>query len=134
MINGYSILNGAKYFVEDRSQNYFIFQPLLKYFNASRTTVNAKTVALKSKGLSDESIKPPAMPDNSCSTKLDYFNNPKFQVKFNGSCVTIDKDFHPNKIINLYFVFEIKLWPFYSGNGFILKNSLLGAVKLKKKS
>ena len=90
-------------------------------------------MALKSKGLSDESIKPPAVPDNSCSTKLDYFNNPKFQVKFNGSCVTIDKDFHPNKIINLYFVFEIKLWPFYSGNGFILKNSLLGAVKLKKK-
>ena len=29
LINGYSIHNGAKYFAEDVSQNYFIFQPLI---------------------------------------------------------------------------------------------------------
>ena len=36
LIKGYSILNGAKYFVEDESQNYLIFQLLVKYFEASR--------------------------------------------------------------------------------------------------
>ena len=32
--NGYSILNGVKYFNEDGSQNYFIFQPLFKIFSS----------------------------------------------------------------------------------------------------
>ena len=38
----------------------------------------------KAKGLADESIKPPAMSDNSFNPKLDYFNNPKFRLKSNG--------------------------------------------------
>ena len=45
LINGYIVLNGAKYFTENGSQNYLIFQPLLKYFEASRTSVNAKVMA-----------------------------------------------------------------------------------------
>ena len=39
LINGYSILKGAKYFAEDGSQNNFIFEPLLKY-KVHKTTVN----------------------------------------------------------------------------------------------
>ena len=64
MINGYSILNGAKYFIEAESQNYLIFQPLLKYFEVSRTNLNAKVMSWKSIGLSDQSIKSPATSDN----------------------------------------------------------------------
>ena len=67
-------LKVQNYFIEDKSQNYFIFQPLLK-------------------GLLDESIKCPATSDNSVSPKLDYFNNPKFRVNFNGSCSTTDRVF-----------------------------------------
>ena len=33
-MNGYSILYGAKYFTEDGSQNYLVFQPFSKYFQA----------------------------------------------------------------------------------------------------
>ena len=44
LINEYMIHNGTKYFTEDCSQSYFIFQPLLKYFQASRATVNAKVM------------------------------------------------------------------------------------------
>ena len=55
MINGYSIFNGAKYFAEDGSQNYFLFQLLIKYFKSS--TINM-FMTWKSKGLSDEKIKP----------------------------------------------------------------------------
>ena len=36
------------------------------------------------------------------------------------------------KIINLYIVFEIKLWPYYNDSGFALKRSLVGGVKLTK--
>ena len=38
LVNGYSILNGAKYFVEDGSQNQLVFQPVLKYFETFTDT------------------------------------------------------------------------------------------------
>ena len=62
MINVYRILNGAKYFAEDGSQNYFIFQPVIKYF---KPIANNVVITWKSEGLLDESIKPPATSDNS---------------------------------------------------------------------
>ena len=83
MINWHNILKGAKYFIEDGSQNCFKLQPLLKYFEVPRMTVNVKVMAWKSKVLLDESINPLATSDNSLNPKLDYFNNPKFWIKFN---------------------------------------------------
>ena len=32
LINGYSFLNGGKYYFEEVSQNYLVFQPVLNYF------------------------------------------------------------------------------------------------------
>ena len=40
----------------------------------------------KSKGLSDETIKPPATPDNSLSPLINYLGN-KIRLKFNGNCL-----------------------------------------------
>ena len=82
LINGYSILNDAKYFAEDGSQNYFIFQPLIKYF---KLITNNLVMLWNSKGLPDENFKLPATSDNSLNPRLDYFNNTKFQVEFNES-------------------------------------------------
>ena len=65
MINEYSILNGIKYFIEDGSQNYLIFEPLVKNFDSSKTAVEAKVVTWKSKGLWNESIILPVTSDNS---------------------------------------------------------------------
>ena len=87
-------------------------------------------MAWKSKGLSDESIKPLATSDNSLKPKLDYFNSPKFRVKFNGSCLTNNRVFTPDKITNLHIAFEIKSWPFYTDDGFTFRNPLFGATKL----
>ena len=56
----------------------------------------------KSKGLLDERIKPPATSDNSLNPKVDYFNNPKFQVEFNGSCQKTDTAGLHHKRINLH--------------------------------
>ena len=60
------IVNGVKYFIEDRSQIYLIFQPLIiKYFKASRMTVSIMVMVWKFKDMSNESVKPPATSDNS---------------------------------------------------------------------
>ena len=45
----------------------------------------------KTKDWSDESIKLPAILVNSLNSRLDYFNNPKFRVEFNRSCLKLDK-------------------------------------------
>ena len=79
--------------------------------------------------MSDKSIKHAAISDNSLNSRLDYCNNPKFCVKFTGSCLKTDETSFNSTKINLYIVFEIKSWPFYFDNGFKLRN-LLGGVKL----
>ena len=40
----------------------------------------------KSKGLSDESIKPPATSDNSLSSLINYLGD-KIRLKFSGNCL-----------------------------------------------
>ena len=40
----------------------------------------------KSKGLSDESIKPPATSDNSLTSLINYLGD-KIRLKFNGNCL-----------------------------------------------
>ena len=37
--------------------------------------------------MSDKSIKPTATSDSGLNPRLDYVNNPKFQVIFDGSCL-----------------------------------------------
>ena len=78
----------------------------------------------KSKGLSSKIIKPPTTTNN----------NLTFWVKYEGSCLeTIIKPYTPNsKIINLYIVYEIQLWPFQNSGKFATKNPLFGTVKLAK--
>ena len=60
-----------------------MFQPMYRY---SKTIGNTEHIsAWKSKGLSDESIKPPAQ-SNSLAPALSYIGV-KTTVKFNGSCL-----------------------------------------------
>ena len=48
---------------------------------------NAKDISSwKSKGLSDETIKPPATSDNSLSPLI-YYRDIKIRLKFNGYCL-----------------------------------------------
>ena len=67
---------------EDGSQAYLIFQPLHRYV---KVIANTKWISeWKSKGLSDESIKPPAISDKSLAPLIDYYSY-NIKVKFNGS-------------------------------------------------
>ena len=83
MINGYSIPNGAKYFVGDGSQNNYVFQLVFRY----KMSANSMIMTWKSKDLSDKSYRPPATSNYSFILRLYYFNNPKFRVEFNESCL-----------------------------------------------
>ena len=53
-------------------------------------------------------------------------------MKFNGSFLITNRVFTSNKLINVYIIFEIKSWLFYSDIGCMLRKSLFGAAKLNK--
>ena len=62
----------------------------------------------KSKGLSDETIKPPATSDNSLSQLIDYLSN-KIRLKFSGSCLKQPKLQYTNGTkVNIYNVYELR--------------------------
>ena len=104
MIKRCSTLKGAKYFIKSGSQYYFLFQPLVKYFQTSRIPGNAKVIAWASEGLEDKSIKPPTAPNKSLRLTLEYFSHPKLR-DFNGNCLTVANVFTPNKVMNLHISF-----------------------------
>ena len=83
LINGYSILNGAKYFVEDGSQNCLVFQPVFEQFQI--ITGADKIFVLKSKGLSKEIFKTPVTSGNSFASKLTFVHRGRVEAKYKGN-------------------------------------------------
>ena len=100
-----SYFRGKSHFEEDGTQHYLVFQPINRYF---KVIDNTKYISSwKSKGLSDETIKPLATSDNSLFLLIDYLGN-KLRVEFSGGCLK-----QPNKftythraIVNIYIVYE----------------------------
>ena len=68
------------HFEEDDVQNYLVFQPIIRYFKMNTITNIDYFSSWKSKGLSAESIKPPATSENSLAPKLNYYGT-KTRVK-----------------------------------------------------
>ena len=98
-----------------------------KYFLKISST---KSIAeWKSKGLSDEVIKP----FNNSVAPTVKFTGERMYVKFSGSCLNQDKiTFNHKKTVHIYIVYDLKsnLNKFYR----TLQNCLFGAVKLTKNS
>ena len=59
---------GKSHFEEDGAQNYLVFQPIKRYFKIIDNTQFISS--WKSKGLSDETIKPYATSDNSLTSLI----------------------------------------------------------------
>ena len=58
------------------------------------------------KGLSDESIKPPATSDDSLSPLIDYLGD-KIRLKFNGGCLKQPKlSYTHGETVNIYIAYE----------------------------
>ena len=86
--NDLSYYRGKQYFdVGSGKQNYLVFLPIKKYFKLNSVVNTADYVSSpQSKGLSNESIKPPPTSDNSLTPELNYYGT-KTKIKFTGSCL-----------------------------------------------
>ena len=83
-----SYFRGEQYFDEgDGKQNYLVFLSMSKYFKLNTIVgVIDRVLSWQSKGLSNESSKPPTTSDNSLTPRLSY-NGTKIRVQFTGSCL-----------------------------------------------
>ena len=102
--NDLSYYRGKQYFDEGSGkQNYLVFLPISKYFKLSSVAGAADCVlSWQSKGLSDESIKPPTTSDNSLNPELNYYGT-KTRIKFNKSCLKqSDHIYTHKKEVNIY--------------------------------
>ena len=124
----WSYFIGKSHFEEDGVQNYLAFQPLKKYFKIVASTNYISS--WHSKGLSDETIKPPSTSDNSLNSKVSYYGT-KTWLEFWGSCLKQDKStFNHEKIVNIYIVYELDKT--YVKTDPTLVNCLFGAVSITK--
>ena len=125
-----SYFNGKSFFEEDGRPNDLIFQPLNKYFKVSDSN---SVLSWTSKGLSNESIKPPRAPNNKLTPEL-YYRDTKTIISFPGTCLKQHKvTFNHGKIVNIYIAWRlIKLPNVYKDNNLTVQNALFGAVTLTK--
>ena len=122
-------LIGKDRFEEDGSQNYLVFEPINRYFKVIANTLLISS--WKSKGLSDENIKPSATSDDGITPLIDYLGN-KIRVKFSGSCLKQSKMQYTHRaIVNIYIAYELCASG-SNNNDPILNNCLFGAVILTK--
>ena len=103
-----------------------------KYFKLNSVAGAADYVlSWQSKGISNESIKPPATTNNSLTPELNYYGT-KTRVKFTRSCLKqSDHIYTHKKVVNNNIVYELGA----SSSKFrhaTIKNCLFGAVTLSK--
>ena len=85
----------------------------------------------KSKGLSEESIKPFPASNNSITPLIDYYDY-NIRVIFNGSILRQPKvSYTHGKVVNIYIIYELGASSSHSDDP-TLKNCLFGAVTLTK--
>ena len=75
-------------FENDGTQNYLVFQPVLRYFKEIANSDNIPS--WKSKKMSDESIKHLAASNNSFAASLNFINT-KIQAELDGICLRQEK-------------------------------------------
>ena len=124
-----SYLNGKSHFEKHGAQKYLVFQPVNRYFKHIANILYI--LSWKFKGLSDETIKPPATSDNNLNPLIDYVDG-KIRLKFNGGCLKQPKiQYTHGTILNIYIVYELGACGSNDSDP-TLKNSLSGAVTLMK--
>ena len=125
-----SYFRGKGHFEDGGTQNYLVFQLIYRFFKIDWYTDQVST--WKSKGLSDENIKPSSASDNSLAPLLNHTGF-RTRMKFDGKSLKQDNiTFNHKPVVNVCIVFEINLRLFKQIADFPLGKSLIGAVKLTK--
>ena len=129
--SGYFI--GKSHFEEDGTQNYLVFQPIIRYFKVNTIiTVNDYVSSWKSKELSAETIKAPTTSDDSVAPTISYYYASKIRVKFTGKCLEQSKiSYNHRNIVNIYIVYELGASGSNNSDP-TLKNCLFGGDNLTK--
>ena len=97
-----SYFKGENYFEEDGAQNCLVIQPMYKYLKKISNTDNISE--WKSKGLSDEVIKPF---DNSLDLTLGY-DSKRMYLVFNGYCLKQGKiTYDHGKIVKTCILYDL---------------------------
>ena len=129
-----SYFKGENYFDNDGVQNYFVFQPMYKYFKRVIDSTD-NTVYLhywQSKGLSDGKINAPGTSSSNDQAPILEYGGAGIRLKLKGDLLRQNKvTYNHEKIVNVYIVYEISS-TFTSQSSFPLKNSLFGAVEITK--
>ena len=83
-----SYFRGKQYFDEgDGKQNHLVFLRMRKYFKLNTVVgVIDRVLSWQSKGMSNESIKPPTTSNNILNPRLSYYGS-KIRVQFTRSCL-----------------------------------------------
>ena len=90
-----------------------------------------RVLSWQSKGLSNESIKPPTTSNYGLNPRLSYYDT-KIRVQFTRSCLKQPNfTFTHKKVVNIYIVYELGASSSHI-NDPTLKNCLFGAVTLTK--
>ena len=123
----------SKSHFEDGAQNYLVFQPIHIYFKFVVINNEWYITSWKSKGISEESIKPLVTSDNSLNPLINYYYyNNKIRAKFTGSCL---KQYHLHykhkNIVNIYIVYKLGASTSDDIDS-TLKYCLFGAITLTK--
>ena len=128
-----SYFNGRKYFDEgDGKQNYLVFLTMRKYFKLSSVAnVIDRVLSWQSKGISNESIKPPTTSNYGLNPKLSYYGT-KTGIQFIRSYLKQPNlPFTHKKVVNIYIIYKLRASSSHTKDPSI-KNCLFGAVTLTK--
>ena len=100
-----------------------------KYFKLNSVVgVIDRVLSWQSKGISNESIKPPTTSNNGLNPRLSY-NDTKIIVQFTGSCLKQPKfTLTHKKVVNIYIIYELGASSSHSSDPTI--KNLFGAVIL----
>ena len=127
-----SYFRGKQYFDEYFKQNYLVFLSMRKYSKINSIVhVIDRVLSWQSKGVFNESIKPPTTSTYGLNPKLSYYGT-KIRVQFTRSSLRQPKfTFTHKKVVNIYIVYELGASSSHI-NDPTLKNCLFGAVVLTK--
>ena len=91
-----------------------------------------QVLSWQSKGVSNESIKPPTTSNNSLTPEFSYYNNTRTRVKFKESCLKQSNfTFTHKKIVHIYIVYVLGASSSHISDPTLI-NCLFGAVALTK--
>ena len=105
---------------------------MVKYFKLnSIINVVDRVLSWRSKGISNESIKPPTTSSYNLNPKWSYYDT-KIRLQFTGSCLKQSKiSYTHGKVVNIYIVYDLEASSSLI-NDPTLKNCLFGVVTLTK--